>query len=171
MSTPMTRGEETIEAGAAAQVEHALARLQRGDGLRIAATEAEVGACRHGGGFFGAVADAARQQFGDGLIGGCAAATGRCGSRRAAAAGLCRRWRGITGARDCAVGVADLLADVVVGCHRVLRDLPGHCGGPLSLSRAAAHPSPACGGGAGGEGSLQAETLVENSSHGFQQQD
>ena len=50
MSTPITRpvgadlprGEEAVEAAAAAEVEHGLAGLQRGDRLRVAAAEAEV---------------------------------------------------------------------------------------------------------------------------------
>ena len=111
MSTPMTRpvgpdlacGEEGVEAGAAAEVEHGLARLQRCDGLRVAAAQAEVGAFRHGGGLLGAVADALRQQFGDGLVGRRAASR----ARRAAAAGG-------FGTGNGAVGGADLLADFVV---------------------------------------------------------
>ena len=41
--------EQTVEAGAAAQIDHGLAGLQGGDGLRIAAAKAEIGALRHGG--------------------------------------------------------------------------------------------------------------------------
>jgi hypothetical protein len=39
-------GEEAVEAGAAPEVEHRLAGLQGGDGLRIATAEPEVGAVR-----------------------------------------------------------------------------------------------------------------------------
>ena len=42
-------GEKAIEAGAAAEIDHGLARLERGDRLRVAAAEAEIGAFRHGG--------------------------------------------------------------------------------------------------------------------------
>ena len=76
--------------------------LQRGDGLRVAAAQAEVGALRHRSRLLGAVADAARQQFGDILIRRRAASR----ARRTAAAGF--------GARHGAVGGAHLLADLVV---------------------------------------------------------
>src|SRR5690242_16759722 len=40
--------KEAIEAGAAAEIDHRFAWLQRGDRLRVAAAEAEIGALRHG---------------------------------------------------------------------------------------------------------------------------
>ena len=44
----LPRGEQAVEAGAAAEIDQHLARLQRGDRLGIAAAEAEIGALRHG---------------------------------------------------------------------------------------------------------------------------
>ena len=55
LGSHLTRGEETVEPGAAAEVDHRFSWPQRGDRLRIAATQAEIGAVRD------------RRQFGVGV--------------------------------------------------------------------------------------------------------
>src|SRR5205807_6812956 len=43
----LTGSKETVKAGAAAEIDHRLARLERRNRLRVAAAEAEIGPFRH----------------------------------------------------------------------------------------------------------------------------
>lgn len=70
----LARRQESVEAGAGAEVDHHLARLHGGDGLGIAATQAEIGTVAHRRQVLGAVAHAPRQFVDVGL--GSAAAAG-----------------------------------------------------------------------------------------------
>ena len=92
----LPRGEQAIEAGAAAQVDQHLTGFQGGDRLRIAAAEAEVGAFRH------------RLQIGVGVahLAGLRLLRGAAGGR----GGRCTAGRTRSGG-DRAVAVADQLLD------------------------------------------------------------